>query len=40
MCPIYIMHLEKHELGINTIIFEYMRYNGPSLKKWVGGRIE
>ena len=40
MYPIYIMHLEKHELGLNTIISKCMRYNGPSLKKWVGRRVE
>lgn len=34
------MHLEKYELGLNTISSEYMRYNGPSLKKWVGWRLE
>jgi len=40
MCPIYIMCLGKNEQGLNIITFDYMRYNGPSLKKWAGGRIE
>lgn len=32
------MHLEKHVPGLNIIIYEYMSYKAPSLKKWVGGR--
>jgi len=40
MCLIYIIHLEKNEPGMNTILSEYMIYNGPSLEKWVRGRVE